>query len=85
MYETKLDALVERYFNHIERRLTVLAGSVLIEQQGYNDRLYYVLSGELSGFYADEDRKPIQVFCLSRGIYWSAQFFFQEHGLPHLR
>ncbi len=56
MYETKLDALVERYFNHIERRLTVLAGSVLIEQQGYNDRLYYVLSGELAGFYADLDR-----------------------------
>lgn len=85
MYETKLDALVERYFNHIERRLTVLAGSVLIEQQGYNDRLYYVLSGELSGFYADEDRKPIQVFLPLKGHLLECTVFFQEHGLPHLR
>ncbi|MDG2686900.1 cyclic nucleotide-binding domain-containing protein, partial [Vibrio parahaemolyticus] len=76
MYETKLDALVERYFNHIERRLTVLAGSVLIEQQGYNDRLYYVLSGELAGFYADEDRKPIQVFSASQGAFIGVHSFF---------
>ncbi|EGQ7914859.1 TPA: ATP-binding protein [Vibrio parahaemolyticus] len=76
MYETKLDALVERYFNHIERRLTVLAGSVLIEQQGDNDRLYYVLSGELAGFYSDEDRKPIQVFSASQGAFIGVHSFF---------
>ncbi len=43
----------------------MLAGSVLIEQQGYNDRLYYVLSGELAGFYADEEKTHSGIFCLS--------------------
>ncbi len=83
MYETKLDALVERYFNHIERRLTVLAGSVLIEQQGYNDRLYYVLSGELAGFYGRR-QNPFRYFLPLKGHLLECTVF-QEHGLPHLR
>ena len=76
MYETKLDALVQRYFNHLERRLTVLSGSVLIEQAGYNDRLYYVLSGELAGDYAEDDKKPIQVFSASQGAFIGVHSFF---------
>ncbi|MDW1973902.1 sensor histidine kinase [Vibrio sp. Vb1980] len=76
MYETKLDALVQRYFNHLERRLTVLFGSVLIEQAGYNDRLYYVLSGELAGYYAEDDKKPIQVFSASQGAFIGVHSFF---------
>ncbi len=76
MYETKLDALVQRYFNHLERRLTVLSGSVLIEQAGYNDRLYYVLSGELAGYYAEDAKKPIQVFSASQGAFIGVHSFF---------
>ncbi len=76
MYETKLDALVQRYFNHLERRLTVLSGSVLIEQAGYNDRLYYVLSGKLAGYYAEDDKKPIQVFSASQGAFIGVHSFF---------
>ncbi|HHF0539150.1 TPA: ATP-binding protein [Vibrio alginolyticus] len=76
MYETKLDALVQRYFNHLERRLTVLSGSVLIEKAGYNDRLYYVLSGELAGYYAEDDKKPIQVFSASQGAFIGVHSFF---------
>ncbi len=76
MYETKLDALVQRCFNHLERRLTVLSGSVLIEQAGYNDRLYYVLSGELAGYYAEDDKKPIQVFSASQGAFIGVHSFF---------
>ncbi|NMV06006.1 histidine kinase, partial [Vibrio parahaemolyticus] len=75
MYETKLDALVQRYFNHLERRLTVLSGSVLIEQAGYNDRLYYVLSGELAGYYAEDDKKSIQVFSASQGAFIGVHSF----------
>ncbi|EIC9814603.1 cyclic nucleotide-binding domain-containing protein [Vibrio alginolyticus] len=76
MYETKLDVLVQRYFNHLERRLTVLSGSVLIEKAGYNDRLYYVLSGELAGYYAEDDKKPIQVFSASQGAFIGVHSFF---------
>ncbi len=76
MYETKLDALVRRYFNQMERRITVAAGSVLIEQAGYNDRLYFVLSGTLAGYYAEEDKRPIQVFSASEGAFIGVHSFF---------
>ncbi len=76
MYESKLDALVERYFSQIERRITVAAGSVLFEQAGYNDRLYFVLSGTLAGYYAEEDKKPIQVFSASEGAFIGVHSFF---------
>ncbi|MEX3073309.1 ATP-binding protein [Vibrio alginolyticus] len=76
MYESKLDALVERYFNQPERRITVAAGSALIEQDGYNDRLYFVLSGQLAGYYAEEERKAIQVFSASEGAFIGVHSFF---------
>nr|WP_321458739.1 ATP-binding protein [uncultured Vibrio sp.] len=76
MYETKLDALVERYFNHAERRINVAAGSVLIEQAGYNDRLYFVIAGELTGYYAEDDKKPIKVFSASEGAFIGVHSFF---------
>ncbi|MGR5131616.1 ATP-binding protein [Vibrio alfacsensis] len=76
MYESKLDALVERYFNHIERRITVASGSVLIEQDGYNERLYYVLSGELAGYYSEDGKKKTQVFSASQGAFIGVHSFF---------
>ncbi|KJY81932.1 histidine kinase [Vibrio galatheae] len=76
MYESKLEALVERYFNHIERRITVAAGSVLIEQDGHNERLYYVLSGELAGYYSEDGNKQTQVFAAAEGAFIGVHSFF---------
>ncbi|MGD1469543.1 ATP-binding protein [Vibrio harveyi] len=76
MYESKLDTLVERYFNHIERRITVAAGSVLIEQDGYNERLYYVLSGELAGYFSEDGKKQTEVFSASKGAFIGVHSFF---------
>ncbi|WP_038891707.1 cyclic nucleotide-binding domain-containing protein, partial [Vibrio campbellii] len=80
MYESKLDTLVERYFNHIERRITVSAGSVLIEQDGYNERLYYVLSGELAGYFSEDGKKQTQVFAASKGAFIGVHSFFSGTG-----
>ncbi len=49
--------LVERYFRNPERTITLPAGSKVLQQDGYNDRLYYVHSGELAGDY--EERQEI--------------------------
>ncbi|BBL88605.1 sensor histidine kinase [Vibrio rotiferianus] len=76
MYESKLDALVERYFSDIERRITVASGSILIEQEGYNERLYYVLSGELAGFYSEDGKSQTQVFSASAGAFIGVHSFF---------
>ncbi|WP_440888443.1 sensor histidine kinase [Vibrio sp. WZ-1] len=76
MYESKLDALVERYFSDIERRITVASGSILIEQEGYNERLYYVLSGELAGYYSEDGKSQTQVFSASAGAFIGVHSFF---------
>ncbi|MGR4990117.1 sensor histidine kinase [Vibrio rotiferianus] len=76
MYESKLDALVERYFSNVERRITVASGSTLIEQEGYNERLYYVLSGELAGFYSEDGKSQTQVFSASAGAFIGVHSFF---------
>lgn len=80
MYESKLDALVERYFDNNDRRINVSAGSVLIEQAGYNDRLYFVISGELAGYYSEDDKKPIKVFSASEGTFIGVHSFFLVRG-----
>lgn len=77
MYLSKLEALIERYFCNPERQITLEAGSVVIVQQGYNDRLFFVLQGDLEGYFSEHEEKQVRVFfCLARGIYWCAQFLF---------
>ncbi|MDF2154633.1 ATP-binding protein [Vibrio sp. CAU 1672] len=81
MYESKLECLVERYFSDTERRFTVGAGSVLIEQDGHNQRLYYVLSGQLAGFYSEDGNKQTQVFSASQGAFIGVHSFFSGTGI----
>lgn len=50
----KLTAVIERYFNHPERTITLPSGSILLAQNGYNDRLYYLRSGHVSGFFSEK-------------------------------
>lgn len=82
MYESKLDTLVERYFNHIERRITVSAGSVLIEQDGYNERLYYVLSGELAGYFSEDGKSRLRCLRHRRARLLVCTVSSLERGLP---
>lgn len=35
---SNLAAVIERYFNHADRCITLPAGSILLAQNGYNDR-----------------------------------------------
>lgn len=66
MYMTKLEALVERYFTDPLRQVTAGAGSVIIMQNGHNDRLYLVKSGELEGFYTElGENKQTRIFSAS--------------------
>ncbi|NLS12621.1 cyclic nucleotide-binding domain-containing protein [Vibrio sp. SM6] len=76
MNDGELDRLLACYFNHRERRMSLSAGAVVIEQSGYNERLYYVLSGELAGFYAQENEPAIQVFTANEGAFIGVHSFF---------
>ncbi|RJX72939.1 GHKL domain-containing protein [Vibrio sinensis] len=75
-YQSDLDTLVRRYFNQPERIITVEKGTTLLEQNGYNDRLYYVLSGELAGYYSYLGEDLIKVFFAGDGAFIGVHSFF---------
>ncbi len=60
----KLTAVIERYFNHPERTITLPSGSILLAQNGYNDRLYYLRSGHVSGFFPKKGSAELKCFLL---------------------
>ncbi|GLO61294.1 sensor histidine kinase [Vibrio sp. MACH09] len=79
MEQATLDRLISRYFSQSERRLSVTAGETVLKQNAHNDRLYYVLSGELEGFVVDdESMKDTKVFTAVSGAFIGVHSFFSE-------
>ncbi len=79
MDREKLKTLIERYFSDPARQVTLKSGEVLIEQGGMNERLYYVRSGELAGFYSEgseEEKKSTEVLSASEGAFVGVHSFF---------
>lgn len=76
-----VQALVERYFDGEERTVTLASGSIVLKQNGYNDRLYYVKEGELLGQFSEKDGNPIPVFAASAGAFIGVHSFFSGHWI----
>ena len=76
MYQADLNTLIQRYFNQHERIVLVEAGCTVIEQNGRNERLYYVLDGELEGFYTEDGQVLTQVFSAAQGAFIGVHSFF---------
>lgn len=73
---SNLAAVIERYFNHTDRCITLPAGSILLAQNGYNDRLYYLRSGHVSGYFAEKGERRIKVFSAASGAFIGVHSFF---------
>ncbi|MBY8071826.1 cyclic nucleotide-binding domain-containing protein [Vibrio fluvialis] len=69
-------ALVERYFSCPQRTLRLAKGERVLEQNGYNDRLYYVREGELTGHFQEKEGKSIRVLSASQGAFIGVHSFF---------
>lgn len=79
MNQEKLQRLINAYFSHVERRVLLPEGETLLEQGENNDRLYYVCSGELDGFYQEENSDvPVKVFSAGAGAFIGVHSFFSE-------
>ncbi len=76
MNEQEQRTLIERYFTSSERTVTLLAGTKVLQQDGYNDRLYYVHSGELNGYFEEFDGRHIKVFSASKGAFIGVHSYF---------
>ncbi|MGR5218686.1 ATP-binding protein [Vibrio parahaemolyticus] len=72
-----MEQLVRHYFSQSNRQVTLAADEVVLRQNGHNDRLYYVLSGELEGYFeSDQDGKLTKLFTASAGAFIGVHSFF---------
>ncbi|WP_237467877.1 ATP-binding protein [Vibrio stylophorae] len=83
MFQRERERLIEVYFSQQSRQLTIEAGVRLMTQNGFNDRLYWVKSGELKGYYesskADLSLKPgTELFTVSPGEIVGVHSFFSR-------
>ncbi len=76
---TRYQQIIEAYFTEPSRQLDIASGQPVLTQNGHNDRLYFVVKGELHGFYQDdESQQQIQVFTASEGAFIGVHSFFSE-------
>lgn len=80
LYKADLRTLVDRYFSTPERTVVVDEGATLIEQNGCNERLYYVLDGELVGYYSERGGSRTPVFYANEGAFIGVHSFFSGTG-----
>lgn len=79
MNQAKLQRIIDVYFNQPERRIMIPAGETILVQGENNERLYYVCSGELEGFYLEEEAThSVKVFSASEGAFIGVHSLFSE-------
>lgn len=72
-----MDELIRHYFSDPERQIDLAANQVILQQNGSNDRLYYVREGELEGFVESESKgKRIKVFTAGPSAFIGVHSFF---------
>ncbi len=79
MDQAKLSRLIRCYFSQPERRLAKASGETVLRQNARNERLYYVLNGELEGYIQDDESgKDTKVFTVTEGAFFGVHSFFSE-------
>lgn len=81
-----MELLVRHYFSEPTRQVTFDAEEVVLRQEAHNDRLYYVLEGELEGYFeSDQDGKLTKLFNASNGAFIGVHSFFSGTWLLRRR
>lgn len=80
--------LTRCYFSQPERQMELQPGEVLREEFAFNDRLYFVLEGELEGMIRntssddDESDEQLTMFIAKPGAYIGMHSFFLMKSAP---
>ncbi|GHA60493.1 ATP-binding protein [Photobacterium aphoticum] len=81
MHQPKaLQRIVDVYFRDPARTTAVKAGTHVLSQDGYNDKLYWVKKGELSGYLNTDDDSEMtaKVFRVEQGMFFGVHSFFAQ-------
>ncbi len=74
-----LQRIIDVYFQETSRTKTVKAGTQVLKQDGFNDRLYWVKTGELSGYLnAEKNELTAKVFSVEPGMFFGVHSFFAQ-------
>ena len=78
MHQPKaLQRIIDVYFREPERTIVVKAGTMVLRQDGFNDRLYLVKRGELSGYLQNDNSDlTARVFKVEQGMFFGVHSFF---------
>ncbi|WP_087025737.1 ATP-binding protein [Thaumasiovibrio subtropicus] len=76
-----LDRIIAVYFSNSKRTQRVSSGEIVLEQDGENDRLFWVKKGQLSGHLRDDATNvSAEVFTVSEGMFFGVHSFFARTG-----
>lgn len=74
-----LKRIIDTYFRDSERTMSVTSGTHVLRQNDYNDKLYWVKSGELSGYLKNkENGLSAKVFVVKEGMFFGVHSFFAQ-------
>lgn len=75
--DVALARVVSVYFNDPDRQFSVPKGTEILKQDGFNDRLYYLKSGLITGYHEqDDEEEASEVFQLEPGNFFGVHSFF---------
>ncbi len=85
-FETSKDVgqLKQKYFNDPARRIQLKKGATLVVEGMYNDRLYVILDGMLTGYLSDENGDQIEVYQSKRDMFVGVYSYFSKEHLTYL-
>ncbi|WP_299013932.1 ATP-binding protein [uncultured Photobacterium sp.] len=80
MYQPKtLERIIDVYFRKLNRVISVKAGTQVLKQDGFNDKLYWVKKGELYGYLKNESNSlTTRVFRVKPGMFFGVHSFFSR-------
>lgn len=78
MQGAELPWLIETYFSDSSKRLWLNKGEVLMEEGGYNDRLYLVIKGILKGFVKNPENENYELFRADKHKFVGVHSFFSK-------
>lgn len=80
MHQPKaLQRIIDVYFREPARTIAVKAGTQVLKQEGFNDKLYWVKKGELSGYlYNENSGLTAKVFRVEQGMFFGVHSFFAQ-------
>ena len=88
-WEHLVQRIAQDYFQDASRRLFIKRGEVLLEQDCFNDRLYFIISGAFSGAIRAEDdlgeEQWVELFRVGNGEFLGVSSFFSRTRLSSTR